>query len=185
MRFFIVFSLIIHCLSLAYFFWHKKQDLKRVQHPISTMVQIVPAPLQNSLKVSETRPQLKTETKNQLKRKSMRKPKVQAPTPSRKGPSAQELEYAQKLTSFIEKNRFYPKQAWRLKQQGTVVVSLTVLKDGTFTNIKIIEQSRYKNLDKAALSFLKALKKFEPLPNINKTHQEYVIPIFYKIMKEF
>jgi|GEM_PF-2960568 len=184
MRLFITLSLVIHAASLTFFLWHQKQDKKFITPPMSTMVQIVSSPDEPDEEVVEEpspplpkqslKKAVKTETK---KIKRSKQPK----TLSRKGPSLEELEYAQKLQSFIEKNRFYPQKAWRLKQQGTVVISLTILNNGDFSDLKLIEKSKHASLDKAAISFLEDLKKFKPLPNPNKKKQEYIIPIFYKI----
>jgi len=146
------------------------------------MVQIVSEPEILEAETTETDPtpdKLKPVVKN-TKAKRIKPKKIKS-TLSRKGPSAKELEYAQMLQVFIEKNRFYPRPALRLKQQGTVVVSLTILQDGTFSTISLIEESKHTTLNNAALSFLKDLEKFKPLPDSSKVKQEYIIPIFYKI----
>jgi TonB family protein len=150
---------------------------------MSTMVQIVSSPEEYEEFEEEIEPEAQT-SNQRLKRKVQKKPlKIKKPlkTLSRQGPTVEELEYAQKLQVFIEENRFYPRPALRLKQQGTVVISLTILNDGSFADVKLNQKSKYAILDKAAVSFLKDLKKFKPLPDSKKVKQEYIIPIFYKI----
>lgn len=182
MKFFIVLSLLIHAASLAFFMWHKNQDTKLVKPPMSTMVQIVSTPEDqideetSDLSDKDLSKSIKTKT---IQKKTTKR--IKTKTMSRKGPSLEELEYAQKLQRFIEENRFYPQRSWRLKQEGTVLIALTILNDGSFSNIELIEKSKHQSLNQAAVKFLENLKKFKPLPNPIKKKQEYLIPIFYKI----
>lgn len=183
MRIFLTISLFVHAASLAFFMWHKQQDKKIAQPPMSAMVQIVSLP--DELEPEEIEPPIDiTAPKSEQTKKITKKPKTKKILPktlSRKGPSAAELEYAQELTAYIERNRFYPKRAWRLKKQGTVVISLTILNNGDFAGVRLIEASQHKILDASAVDFLTTLKKFKPLPNTNIAKREYIVPIFYKI----
>lgn len=182
MRLFLTISLFVHAASLAFFIWHKKQDSVVSRPPMSAMVQIVSLP--EELEPEEVQPVNKTAPKSEKIKKITKKSKAKKTplkTLSRKGPSAAELEYAQELTAYIERNRFYPKRAWRLKKQGTVVISLTILNNGDFAGIRLVEASQHKILDDSAVDFLTDLKKFKPLPNTSIAKREYIVPIFYKI----
>jgi len=148
---------------------------------MSTMVQIMSAPEETQLSRNEPvhKPLKSTNQRKKLNKAASQQREQK--TLTRKGPSAKELEYAQELTAYIEKNRFYPKKAWRLKKQGTVVISLTILNNGDFTDISLVETSNHPILDSSALSFLADLKKFKPLPGSNLKKRDYIVPIFYKI----
>lgn len=55
-------------------------------------------------------------------------------------------EYLSKLRAEIEKNKIYPKRAKRLKQQGKVVVTFLLLKNGQIKNINLKNGSSFRRI---------------------------------------
>lgn len=92
-------------------------------------------------------------------------------------------EYLSKLRAEIEKNKIYPKRAKRLKQQGKVVVTFLLLKNGQIKNINLKNGSSFRGLNKAALELLERIGKFEPIPKeLQKNNWTIEIPINYAII---
>jgi len=92
--------------------------------------------------------------------------------------------YLSRLRSLIEDKKIYPKSAKRLKQQGRVIVSFLITKEGTFKNISLKDSSKYKKLNKAALELLNNISRFEPIPDeLEKNKWVIEIPISYKILR--
>ncbi len=92
--------------------------------------------------------------------------------------------YLNRLRSLIEDKKIYPKSAKRLKQQGRVIVSFLITKEGTFKNISLKDSSKYKKLNKAALELLNNISRFEPIPDeLEKNKWVIEIPISYKILR--
>lgn len=95
-----------------------------------------------------------------------------------------EATYLAKLTSLIEKNKNYPKNAKRLNQTGKVHVTFMITKDGKIKNCKILKGSEFESLDQAALEILLNIANFEPIPNeLNKESWEITVPIIYQIAR--
>jgi len=92
--------------------------------------------------------------------------------------------YLNRLRSLIEDKKIYPKSAKRLKQQGRVIVSFLITKEGTFKNISLKDSSKFKKLNKAALELLNNISRFEPIPDeLEKNKWVIEIPINYKILR--
>ncbi len=90
--------------------------------------------------------------------------------------------YLQELKNVIEAQKSYPKTAKRLKQEGSVEVMFTVLKNGTITNVKLNAPSRFTRLNSAAVETLKRVSIFKPIPNeLNMQSWEIVVPISYTL----
>ncbi|MGB5792676.1 energy transducer TonB [Poseidonibacter sp.] len=91
--------------------------------------------------------------------------------------------YISRLREFIDKNKQYPKMSKRLKEEGKVLLSFRVLKSGEFKNIKLLESSGNKRLDKAALNALISSERFEPfLEEINKNYMDFSLPIVFELL---
>ena len=91
--------------------------------------------------------------------------------------------YISRLREFIDKNKKYPKMSKRLKEEGRVLLSFRVLKSGEFKNIKLLESSGNKRLDKAALNALINSERFEPFSKkINKNYMDFSLPIVFEII---
>ncbi|TLP39353.1 energy transducer TonB [Arcobacter arenosus] len=124
-----------------------------------------------------------TKTQPQVTKKIVKPKKVE------KMVSVEELnviknKYLNKLRNLIEDKKIYPNSAKRLKQQGRVIVSFLITKEGTFKNISLKDSSKYKKLNKAALELLNNISKFEPIPDeLGKNKWVIEIPINYKILR--
>ena len=82
----------------------------------------------------------------------------------------------------IEKYKKYPKRAKRLKQQGRVVISFEVMKNGQIRNITVKSKSPYKRLNEAAKNILKNIKSFDPIPKqLNRQTWAIEVPLSYLI----
>lgn len=92
-------------------------------------------------------------------------------------------EYLLKLRKRIEQNKVYPKRAKRLRQEGKVLVSFLIQKNGKIQNISLKGKSSYKRLDKAALELLKKIARFDPIPKeLGKDSWAIEVPINYSII---
>lgn len=95
--------------------------------------------------------------------------------------------YLGKIKNTIERYKTYPRNAKRLHHQGVVKIAFDVLLNGKITNIRIIENSKYKTLDKATINLLEKIGSFDPIPNElmskldNKLNLSLEIPVEYQI----
>jgi TonB family protein len=88
------------------------------------------------------------------------------------------------LLNLIYKNRIYPYESIRLKQQGKVSVSFYINENGEVADVKLLESCGYKNLDLAAIKTLKGLKIDKNLPKIEKLFsRKYSLIFDFKITK--
>ena len=87
--------------------------------------------------------------------------------------------YVQELKQYLEHNKFYPRQALRLKQAGVVRIKMKIDARGVFKDIHLIEPSTFPILDRAALDLLRSLGKFKPLPEGIESNQSFTVPIAY------
>ncbi|MGB7401421.1 MAG: energy transducer TonB [Arcobacter sp.] len=95
-----------------------------------------------------------------------------------------ENEYLLKLKELIEKNKIYPNSAKRLNQTGKVYLNFTISKNGDIVNIKIMEKSKYKRLNNAAIEIINKIKHFEPIPQeLNKSSWNITVPVLYQIIR--
>lgn len=89
-------------------------------------------------------------------------------------------QYALELRAFIERHKFYPRMAKRMKQTGDVEVKLVVSQTGFFEKITFSRSSRFPLLNDAAKELIEKLKKFKPLPQ-SLAQKSFAIPIQYKL----
>jgi protein TonB len=90
--------------------------------------------------------------------------------------------YTSEIRRQIRKHLFYPKMAKRLHMQGEVHVAFRVLKDGTITNIRVINAPK-KLLAKGAVKTLKKLS-LRPIPSVlNESFLDINIPIEFKLIQ--
>ena len=108
---------------------------------------------------------------------------VANPAPDSKVARAAQLTYAQQLKGFIERNKFYPRSALRLKHSGTVKIHLEIAPNGLFKAVHLAENCPHDSLNQAAISLIKKLKRFKPLPPEFVTSKNFVIPIAYQIRR--
>jgi protein TonB len=92
-------------------------------------------------------------------------------------------EYIALLKRHIEKYKFYPKRAKRLRQEGKVIISFILSKNGKIKSAKIVQGCSSKRLNKAAIKLFDRITKFEPIPKeLNKSSWNLSIPIEYSII---
>lgn len=92
-------------------------------------------------------------------------------------------DYLSKLRTTIEKNKIYPKRAKRLKQQGKVIVSFEITKNGRIKKVALKNACPYKRLNSAAIKLLVQIAKFEPIPQeLEKDTWAIEVPINYSIL---
>ncbi len=84
-------------------------------------------------------------------------PSLAAPEPD---PNAR-ADYLARIRSRIESRKHYPHQARRRRIEGTVVVRFVIGPDGRVGNLALVEPSRHRVLNDAALS---AIRKASPFP---------------------
>lgn len=90
--------------------------------------------------------------------------------------------YLYELKLLIEQNKLYPAQSRRLGQEGKVIVSFVIQKNGTITDIKITDPAKFPKLNEAALKLIENLKQFNPIPNeLKRDLWAIVLPIEYKL----
>ena len=91
--------------------------------------------------------------------------------------------YKTELREEINKNKTYPTISRKLKEQGKLIVSFSVMKNGLFENIKLSGSSNIKRLDEAALNALYETKKFKPFENeINKEFVDFELPLEFIVI---
>lgn len=82
------------------------------------------------------------------------------------------------IRAILAKNLIYPKNALRLKQQGSVLVTFTLTPEGEISRVAITEGSGYDLLDSAALKLIETTVSQFPKPSKNVTVS---VPIGYKL----
>jgi TonB family protein len=85
---------------------------------------------------------------------------------------------------FIIKNIIYPQKAYKNKEQGRVYVTMTVEKNGSLTNIKIL-RSASKELDKEAIRIIKLSPNWMPgIQNGRPVRVQYALPVTFNLEPE-
>lgn len=93
-----------------------------------------------------------------------------------------EERYKAGIRAAILKNKSYPRQAKRKKQQGTVVLRFRLLPDGEVENLVVKQGSGNKSLDNAAIKAVNKVRKFDAFPDeIRKAFWEFEIPVSFKL----
>lgn len=128
----------------------------------------------------------KVSTKKQKTRKKTVKKLVQKKVVTREKVTkveGQEVlnKYFIELRKFIEKKKYYPKRAIRMRQAGSVEICLEIDEKGHFHAIKIKNPSKFKTLNKAALSLVKEISRFKPLPKEMGEKVTLNIPLKYAL----
>lgn len=90
-------------------------------------------------------------------------------------------QYFAEVRSFIEKRKYYPKKALKMRQSGEVEICIEIDENGNFHDIHIKTESRYKTLNIAALSLIQEISKFKPLPKEVGKKVTLNIPIKYAL----
>jgi periplasmic protein TonB len=73
-------------------------------------------------------------------------------------------DYLERLRRWLNKYKHYPEEAQKQNQRGQLVVSFTILRDGTVRMPRIERSSGFPLLDEAALQMLRSASPVPPLP---------------------
>ena len=131
-------------------------------------------------KVVKKKKVIKTKKSSKPKRVAKMSSKAQLSSPKQK---AIKDHYLSKVRRMIEQRKKYPHAAKRLRQQGVVYVKFTISQDGTIRHIGLVKKSRHEKLNKAALSILKKIGAFAPIPKeLGERYLSVTVPIKYKIL---
>jgi periplasmic protein TonB len=86
-----------------------------------------------------------------------------------------------RLLQFLSANLRYPKKERKRNIEGRVLVNFVVERDGTITNVRIIE-SVSKGLDREAIRVVKRLPNFEPgMEDGLKVRFQYNLPVMFRL----
>ncbi len=96
-----------------------------------------------------------------------------------KGSKKIEASFYESFLSFIQSKAVYPKTAISLKQEGTVLLSITLKTSGEIIDFRIEKKSKFNSLNFAALKIFKNLKSFKPLPKSYKNQTSFLVPVNY------
>lgn len=180
----------------------KKPEVKKVEQK-KEVKKVVKQKTLKKLAKNAKKKIVKKEIKKEEKKKTVEKvvkkttPKIQPqvtkkivkPKKVEKMVSVEELDviknkYLSKLRNLIEDKKIYPNSAKRLRQQGKVIVSFLITKEGHLKDISLKNGSKYKRLNNAALELLKDISRFEPIPKeLGKNKWAIEIPINYRIIR--
>jgi TonB family protein len=88
------------------------------------------------------------------------------------------------LINQIYKNRIYPHESIRLKQQGKVTISFYINEDGDITDIQLAAPCTHKLLNLAAVKTLNQIKIKKDLPEVEKLYnRNYSFTFDFEITK--
>ncbi|MEX0299696.1 MAG: energy transducer TonB, partial [Kordiimonas sp.] len=89
--------------------------------------------------------------------------------------------YEDLVQVWIHKHLLYPKSARKRQLTGLVLVRFTLTPAGDLISSEIIEESRFKILNRSALKTIKRAVPFPTFPKeIDGTSRVFTIPIEYK-----
>ncbi|MGB5569918.1 MAG: TonB family protein, partial [Sedimenticolaceae bacterium] len=90
--------------------------------------------------------------------------------------------YLAALAARINRSKYYPRASRRRGEEGTVVVSFVIQRDGELTDFVVTESSGHERLDTAALKTLRRVTPFEPIPDvIGRDQWPISVPIAYSL----
>jgi TonB family protein len=93
--------------------------------------------------------------------------------------------YFSLVAQTVNKSKRYPRQAYSLNQEGTVVLRVKLDKQGKVLDVKVLEKAPYKSLTNASLDAINSIKKFPPIPDeLGVEEVAFNIPIEYKIQMQ-
>ena len=93
-----------------------------------------------------------------------------------------EEQYLTEFLTELSKHKFYPRTARLSRQEGKVIVSLVLRRDGSIGDIHLAESSRFSVLDRAAVRAVQRLEKFKPFPpTMERTTWNLSVPFQYSI----
>ncbi len=90
-------------------------------------------------------------------------------------------DYLATLFQFINTQKDYPKSALFRKEQGRVLIALTIDSNGVISELSVIEPSPFEALNQSALDTTKKIGKLPPLPPGITPPLRVKIPILFEI----
>lgn len=84
----------------------------------------------------------------------------------------------------IEEVKSYPEWARRRGFEGVVRVEFTIRQEGEVEEVRIVDSSDYRMLDKAALATIKRASPFPKLPRDLGEKLKITVPIVYRLLEE-
>jgi len=94
----------------------------------------------------------------------------------------EEQHYLAALRARIERKKYYPRVSQRRAEEGKVIVSFVIRKNGEFTDLAVVESSGIDRLDDAALETLRRITPFKPIPAaLGRKRWALSVPISYNL----
>jgi len=186
MKYFII-SLFIHLLFFGSPYFSKHSIAPRVAQSYKTKKVVTHLSLKMvNEDLKELKKKIVKARKQNLKNKKVQKDKIKQFTKERKELSKLDGErllqkYTQEIRSFIERRKFYPKKARRMRQSGAVEICLEIDQNGNFHDIHIKNASPHSSLNKAALALVTEISQFKPLPKEMGKSITLDIPLKYAL----
>ena len=90
--------------------------------------------------------------------------------------------YFNEISHQIHKHKFYPRRAYTLNQEGLVLVSLKLGKNGNILDLFLVEECPFDSLNHAALDTISGIRQFPAIPDeLGLNELTLKIPVEYKI----
>ena len=88
------------------------------------------------------------------------------------------------MYKFLSENQKYPEEAIKRGEEGRVLVSFVVEKDGSLTNFKV-EKHATPTLDKVAVETVKKMPKWQPGKNNGQAVRSYFnLPVTFRLQNQ-
>ena len=85
------------------------------------------------------------------------------------------------LHTAIDRYKFYPLSARRLRQEGTARVAFRLFVDGRIESLNIIHTSGYHSLDNAALSAVQRIQPFTPAKQYLASPEDFKVDVMFRL----
>lgn len=93
-----------------------------------------------------------------------------------------ESEYSQYLYAEISRMKSYPAIAQKMRQTGTVILHLHLLRSGEVKSAKIIQSAKFEPLNQEVQRLIRSLVSFKKFPvEIKKESWDFIIPIEFSL----
>ena len=91
-------------------------------------------------------------------------------------------QYLRALIGRIHQKKYYPRQARRRRQEGTVLVAFVIDRSGRLSDVHVARSSGHDSLDRAAIKTLKKISPFRALPpELGVSRWELAVPIAFDL----
>lgn len=93
-----------------------------------------------------------------------------------------EQSYKKELLNLIEANKKYPLRSRRRGDEGVVLVSFVIQRDGVIDLVTVSAPSDHKRLDRAATQLMERIGQFKPIPSqLSREQWAFQVPIRYSL----